>query len=153
MKNHLHIKKELFEACLLFVENKLSTVEEIIASNQKALQSETKSSAGDKHDTARAMMQLDVEKMAIQLAEAQKLKIALSNINPDSVHTKIQLGSVIKTNTASYFISICAGLIDMDGVAYYAISPVTPIGKMMIGLSVGEAFSFNGRDFEILGIE
>ena len=146
-------KNKLFEYCTNYVHQRVQNAQNAINNAQDSSNSETKSTAGDKHDTARAMMQLDVEKMAIQLAEAQKLKIALSNINPDSVHTKIQLGSVIKTNTASYFISISAGLIDMDGVAYYAISPVTPIGKMMIGLSVGESFSFNGRSFEILAID
>ena len=52
-----------------FVNNRLQTVQDtLFHSNQKALQSETKSSAGDKHETGRAMLQLEMEKAGQQLS-------------------------------------------------------------------------------------
>jgi len=45
----LKIKEALFNQCQSFVNKRLQTVEAVLSSNQKALQSETKSSAGDKH--------------------------------------------------------------------------------------------------------
>ena len=56
MKNTLLIKKELLQACFQFVEEKHNTISKSIASNKKDLFSETKSSAGDKHETGRAMI-------------------------------------------------------------------------------------------------
>ena len=62
MRDFLKIKEQLYEACLLFVKNRLETVTNVIESNKKAMFSETKSSAGDKHETGRAMLQLEMEK-------------------------------------------------------------------------------------------
>ena len=59
----MNIKEELLKKCHQFVNNRLQNIEETISSNQTALQSETKSSAGDKHETGRAMLQLEMEKV------------------------------------------------------------------------------------------
>ena len=45
----MNIKKELYNQCISFVNKRLQTIEDTISSNQNALQSEIKSSAGDKH--------------------------------------------------------------------------------------------------------
>jgi len=60
-------KEILFNTCVEFVNKRAKTVASIIRSNQKALTSETKSSAGDKHETGRAMLQLEMEKASLQL--------------------------------------------------------------------------------------
>ena len=73
----MNLKQELFTQCENFVNKRLQTVEEIITSNQKGLQSETKSSAGDKHETGRAMLQLEMEKAGQQLASIQQMKSTL----------------------------------------------------------------------------
>ena len=65
----LKIKEEIFSQCKSVVNNRLQTVEAVLSSNQKALQTETKSSAGDKHETGRAMLQLEMEKAGQQLSE------------------------------------------------------------------------------------
>ena len=54
MDKELQIKKRLLESCKKQVDTKYETVVSIMVSNQKALESETKSSAGDKHETGRA---------------------------------------------------------------------------------------------------
>ena len=67
----IFIKQELFGQCQNFVNSKLDTIRQTINELQQALNSETKSSAGDKHETGRAMIQLEREKMGRQLAEVQ----------------------------------------------------------------------------------
>jgi hypothetical protein len=74
----MDIKEVLLKQCALIVNNRLETVEKIISSNQKALQSETKSSAGDKHETGRAMLQLEIEKASQQFIAIQEMKLASS---------------------------------------------------------------------------
>ena len=149
----MSIKKKLFNYCQSFVSDRISNIQKAIENAQNSSNNETKSTAGDKHDTARAMMQLEVEKMSKQLSEANKLKIGLTHIQPESIHDNIQMGSVVRTNQANYFISISAGNILMDKENYYAISPVTPIAKLMIGLKKGENFTFNGQTIEVIEIE
>ena len=51
------IKQQLYKKCQDFLNQRLETIQNTILDIQNALQSETKSSAGDKHETGRAMLQ------------------------------------------------------------------------------------------------
>ena len=57
------IKKQLFSECQNFVNSKLEAIHRTIEGLQNSLTSETKSTAGDKHETGRAMAQLEQEKI------------------------------------------------------------------------------------------
>ena len=76
----MNTKEITYNLCKTYVDKRLETIEEIISSNQKALQSETKSSAGDKHETARAMLQLEMEKAGQQLASISQMRLILAKI-------------------------------------------------------------------------
>ena len=101
MKDSLKIKKKLYEACLLFVNEKYNTVHTIIESNKKALHSETKSSAGDKHETGRAMLQLEIEKASQQLDAILQMKEVMKKIIIENTSTSVCLGSLILTDKAT----------------------------------------------------
>ena len=116
------------------------------------MQSETKSSAGDKHETGRAMLQLEREKAGHQLAEIEKTKQILSKINTESTSKNIGLGSVVYTTTSNYFISISAGELKVDGEMFYAISASTPIGQLLLGKSIGDEVVFRNMSFKITKI-
>jgi transcription elongation GreA/GreB family factor len=142
----------LHQICSKFVENRAETVGEIIASNQKALQSETKSSAGDKHETGRAIVQLEMEKASQQLASIDLMKEVLSKINPEKNSNIVQLGSVVITTLGNYFLSIGMGEIELKNIIYYAVSTSSPIGRILLGLKVGESSVFNEKEMEVLAI-
>ncbi|CAM1349881.1 3-oxoacyl-ACP synthase [Tenacibaculum insulae] len=139
----MNIKEELYQLCKTDVNKRLQTIEEIISSNQKALQSETKSSAGDKHETGRAMLQLEMEKAGQQLHGIVKMKETLSKINLTSVSNMAHLGSVIKTTQACFFLSVSSGKLMVNNQTYYAVSVSSPIGSMLLGKNVGDTFTFN----------
>lgn len=151
MKNE-SLKKELYQICSEYVENRADTVGEIIASNQKALQSETKSSAGDKHETGRAMLQLEMEKASQQLASIDQMKVVLGRINPEKISIAVQLGSVVMTTLGNYFLSIGMGKIELNKTIYYAVSTSSPIGKILLGAKVGSSLVFNTKEIQILDI-
>lgn len=146
------IKEELYNLCLTFVEQRLLTVNKTILDIQNSLQSETKSSAGDKHETGRAMLQLEREKAGHQLAEIEKQKQILQKINIESKHQKVALGSVIKTTQANYFIAVSAGEIVVDKTKYYAISAATPIAQLLLSKGVDDAIIFRDNKFKIKDI-
>jgi len=145
----LKIKQQLFDLCKDFVNKRLQTVEEIISSNQKALQSETKSSAGDKHETGRAMLQLEMEKASQQLEGISIMNQILSKIDISKSSKIAHLGSVIITENATYFLSISDGQLSLDKKNYFAISVSSPIGKMLLGKKENEEVSFNGNLIKI----
>ena len=140
----LKIKEALFEQCEVFVNKRLYNIENVISSNQKALQSETKSSAGDKHETGRAMLQLEIEKAGQQLAGITQMKAVLSKIDISKTSKNACLGSVIITDKARYFLSISAGQLVVVDKSYFAISVASPIGKLLLGKQEKEVISFNG---------
>ncbi|REE27972.1 hypothetical protein DFQ09_101814 [Winogradskyella pacifica] len=147
------IKDELYKSCLKFVNDRLLTVQNTILDIQNSLQSETKSSAGDKHETGRAMLQLEREKAGHQLAEIEKQKQILQKVNSESKHTKVALGSIVKTTKSNYFIAISAGEIRIKDCKIYAISVATPIAQLLLSKAVGDTVQFRDDVFTITKIE
>jgi 3D (Asp-Asp-Asp) domain-containing protein len=117
----MSIKQELYNQCLEFIDNRLQTVQNTIKDIQKSLLSETKSSAGDKHETGRAMLQLEREKAGHQLAEITKVKETLSRVNIEKPSQIIGLGSVVYTSGINYFIAISTGELIVNNEKFYAI--------------------------------
>ena len=148
----MNIKEVLFTKCQTFVENRLQTIQNTINEIQESLTSETKSSAGDKHETGRAMLQLEREKTGHQLAEIQKLKENLTKVDINSSSQTIAIGSVVCTSQFNYFIAISAGELVVGDVNYFAISPSTPIGKLLIGKTVGDQVEFKEEKLSIRSV-
>ena len=91
------LKIALHQFCQGFVDQRSTRIQSQIKELQTALDSETKSSAGDKHETGRAMLQLEREKLGQQLAEAQDLNRVMQKIDISSKKTAAALGSLVKT--------------------------------------------------------
>lgn len=148
----IDIKKHLFDSCVEFVDRRSANINQIITSNKISLASETKSSAGDKHETGRAMLQLEMEKASQQLAGLNEMTLVLNKINLNESLKNVKLGSLVITTQGNYFLSISAGKITYLGKIYYAISIGSPIGKILLGKALGSNLDFNGKSFNIIGI-
>jgi len=146
------LKTELLHQCQASLDMRLKSVSGVIDDLKQSLQSETKSSAGDKHETGRAMVQLEREKAGNQLAEIQKTQELLSKINVENNSKAIGLGSVVLTTKANYFISISAGELKTENQTFFAISPSTPIGLLLLGKSVGDSIVFRDLVFDIVAV-
>ncbi len=147
--NSKKLKEELLHQCQTYVEQRLHRVNLTIIDIQESLTSETKSSAGDKHETGRAMIQLEREKAGQQLAEANKLQGVLSRINIASTSKTIHLGSLVYTSVGNYFISISVNPLTISNTIYYAIAANSPIGKLLLGKTVGDCVAFNDKKITI----
>ncbi|SHI72421.1 hypothetical protein [Algibacter luteus] len=148
----MNVKQELYNQCLEFVENRLQSVQNTINEIQESLQSETKSSAGDKHETGRAMLQLEREKAGNQLAEIENTKQILFKVNTDKSMSKVGLGSVVYTTKANYYIAISAGEIKVGNEKFYAISANAPIGQLLAGKTTGSVITFREESFKITNV-
>jgi len=146
------LKKELLQFCHNFAEKRLTRIQKSIKGIQASLSSETKSSAGDKHETGRAMLQLEREKLGKQLAEAEKMKLVLNKVSSENNPTLIALGSLVKTSKSNYFISISAGEYKTDTHSVYCVSAQTPIGKLLLGKAKNDSILFNGESILITEI-
>lgn len=145
----MNLKEELLNQCKKFVENRLQTVQKTMISYQNDLESESKSSAGDKHETGRALLQLEMEKTSQQLEGIMQMKEILDKIDISKTSKKVHLGSLVFTQNECYFLSISAGKIGINNDVFYAISTSSPIGKMLLGKQENEQFLFLGNTFTI----
>ena len=146
------IKQELYKACVAYVKQRIETANNAVIDAQASANSEEKSTAGDKHDTARAMMQLAAEQNAKHLTAAKKLNHALTLIDPDSSSTKVGLGSLVMASNGNFYIAVSVGKIELEGKIYFAISPSSPMGQILTGLKKGDKTEFNGTRIEILHV-
>lgn len=142
--NYSEVKIQLHQQCILLVNKKISELESLLQDAQESANNETKSSAGDKHETARAMAQLETEKLSAQLNDALKLKDLLHQINPEKTSDKVELGSLVKTNNGIFYIAVSLGKLSIKGNEVFVISPIAPIGKLLLTKKEKESFSFNG---------
>lgn len=146
------IKLALHNGCVLFTQNRLDTINKTILELQESLTSETKSSAGDKHETGRAMVQLEREKAGHQLAEIQKVNQLLAKISTEKTSKVIGLGSVVYTTKSNYYIAISAGELEVDTQKFYAIAANTPIAQLLLGKTIGDDIVFRAQNFSITDV-
>lgn len=145
----MDIKARLYALCQQYVQQRIDTFQEAIDASRAAVNDETKSSAGDKYETGRAMAQLDQEKNMQQLVEAQSLKNALARIDPAQQSRSAAPGSLVITDKGNFYLAISAGKLELDGEVYYAVSLSSPIAKELLGKAENGQVQFNGMQYQI----
>jgi transcription elongation GreA/GreB family factor len=148
----LAIKAALLAQLLHHLEQSIVETEQAIASAKESRDNESKSSAGDKYETGRAMMQIELENNGRQLDKTRLAKQDLQQLNVQEPHTLVSQGSLVHTNQGIYFISIGFGKLELAEQPYYAISLASPIGQALKNAKVGDSVSFQGKLLEVLRI-
>jgi len=143
------LKEQLYNQCADYVQKRMDAAEQGIKEARQASSEDTKSSAGDKYETGRAMMQQETDRNLIQLNEANKLKVALNNISSAITSTHAEAGSLVITNNGKFYLAISAGTLTVDGESYFAVSPASPIGLKLKGQGGGSSFDLNGKLYTI----
>lgn len=146
------LKKELYRLCDESIQQRIDHAYDALKLAQESANDETKSSAGDKHETGRAMAQLEAEKANAQLDQAMNLKHQLEKLDPSTHTEKVVVGSLVICKTARFLLTVSAGTLKHDGQTYFAISADSPIGKLLLGKSKGDSISFNGITHEIIAL-
>ena len=152
MNDHEGIKGRLYEACVQFVARRITNAERAVAEAQEAANQESKSSAGDKHEVGRAMMQIEIERATVQLHEAATLQKVLAQVDLNIKSEQVALGSLVHTSSGLFYMAIAAGKIELSGVIYYAVSALSPIGKRLLGKNSGESFELNSHTTQVIEV-
>ena len=105
-----------------------------------------KSSAGDKFETSRVLMQTEYDKIHNQLLILKNQLRAIKSISLSDKKNKVGVGSFIKTNKSFYFISIGLGKQIIDNNDIYIISLSSPIGKLLNNKKKGDKIVFNNNE-------
>jgi transcription elongation GreA/GreB family factor len=143
-------KTSLKEHCITLINNRIDGIVRGMAAAQLAANEETKSSVGDKYETARAMNQLEKDMLARQLAENKKELAAMLEVDVTGEYDEVKTGSLIRTNEMYFFILGGLGKMTVEDATVFVISPNAPLARSIMGKKAGEEMQFNTQTMEIL---
>lgn len=147
------LKNALLDHCIDYINERINTAESALEDNRAGLEIDSKSSAGDKFETSREMIQQEVIRNELLLAEARAMEAALSRINIDSSFTTVQNGSLAITNHGSFFFAIAVGKVEVNKKDYFIISISSPLGQAFKDKRAGDKVVFNGKTYQIKEVQ
>ncbi|MDQ0477541.1 hypothetical protein [Chryseobacterium sp. MDT2-18] len=139
MQKNIIVKSEVRTYVKEIISQKIHKLENFMEFTLEASREVKKTS---KYDSIREEMQEEIYQMQKQMASLKDLQRNLSKIS-DYPSERIQLGSIVFTNKARFYISISLGEFFFEGDRFYAISEESPMAKMMFGKQVGDSFTLN----------
>ncbi len=127
----------------------ISSLQQQLSEIETARNEETKSSAGDKFETSREMMQQAADQVQGQLDRTQELLQQLKRLSEPVQNDRIEEGHLVHTDKGIYFLSVPFGKIKGLPDTVYALSVASPLGKLLLGKSQGDVVTFNQREILI----
>ena len=145
-------REYIYNACRDHLSNQIDSLNKLIEQAQEAANNETKSSAGDKYETGRAMMQAEKDRLAVQLNDKISNMRVLDSISISSISEQVQLGSIVVTEVNTFFIGPALGQIKTEKGHFFAISPNSPLALELLNKKKGASFFINNQEFTILDL-
>jgi transcription elongation GreA/GreB family factor len=145
-------KKQWIAECLKRLGLRRNEIVEEIEQIVSDISGETKSSAGDKHETSRALMQNQREQIGQRLKETEAMITSLMQIDPQQTKLQVESGSLVTTNKGIFMISIGYGSLTKDGTTCFFLSMQSPLGIAMKGKKKGDVFLFNNQEYMVLEV-
>jgi len=150
---HHPLKSALVAHCRSYASGRVAELREEIRRLQSSANEETKSTAGDKHETARAMAQLEVEMLLKRLEDALRLEQNALALSDRPTGERVVNGSLVVTNSGTFFIAISVGAVTVENRPFFVVSPESPIGRSLTGKASGDTVQWNGKHYSLLKVE
>jgi len=147
--DQIEFKNKLKQFCQDAIENRINVAREAMQRAQEAANTEEKSSAGDKYETARAMGHLQKDMHARQIHEYEKELAALYAINAATVCDTVQPGCFFETATLSFFVAAGLGKRLVNGKTILFLSASAPLALALRNKKTGDPFHFAGSTVTI----
>jgi hypothetical protein len=143
------LKEKVIAECKRLLNDKRASLSGDLESIAESMSNESKSSMGDKHETARARMQSEFEQLETYRNDVNTLIQTLERINPLEVAESVFTGTIVETNNGTFFLAIPLGKIVVDGREIFVISPISPMGKVLMGLRAHDNITVNGLSYRV----
>tara|TARA_Y100000739_G_C20487067_1_gene408656 strand:- start:183 stop:635 length:453 start_codon:yes stop_codon:yes gene_type:complete len=146
----MEIKKEIVHHTVnQQLSYRIKKLEKALEMQIESLKTTSESTAGDKHNTSRAMMHIEEDKLKLQLAKLYELKLLMNKIIPFKKNNNITIGSLVETNKGLLYIAIPLGKIKIRNLELMIISLVSPIGRALKGKQENDQFTFKNQKWII----
>ncbi|WP_118975849.1 hypothetical protein [Taibaiella koreensis] len=143
-------RQEVYEHVQHLLEQKIAAIQQHLDDLREGLKQETKSTAGDKYETGRAMIHIEQENTGRQLNTLLEQRTALEQLREQPAPGTAGPGSLVHTSKGYFFLSIALGKLEVAGHTVYALSPQSPLGSKLTGTAAGTEVVLNGNRYAIL---
>ncbi len=147
------LKQKIYDHFLQRINEQVAMLQQVLDDLKESGSNETKSTAGDKHETALAMLQIEQANNRSQLQEVLDKKAKLEKLDPTLSAPVVVNGSLVKTNRGYLFLSVALGKAVIDDTTVISLSPQSPLGQKLMGLKAGEEAGINNAVYIIEHIE
>lgn len=147
------MKQQILQRYKEMLQDRIDVFQDMIAGLTVDAQNDAKGSAGDKHETALSMMHLEQEKLNYKLKEYIEQNKILNAIDDTITHKVVALGSLVKVNGMTLFISTALPKILLNETTVFAVSPQAPLGSKLMGKTAGFEFELQGKNYKIESVE
>jgi len=142
-------KVEIHQTILQLLSESIILATKDYALAKESRDSDTKSSAGDKFETGREMMQREMDKISASLDQYKNQINLLNKINLYRSYSLVDLGSLVNTDQGYYFVAIGLGKVEVNSESIMVISLESPIGQLLKGKRTGDTISFREKNIKI----
>jgi hypothetical protein len=143
-------KLQVHETLKAILQRKIETVQNNLLGLKQSAANETKSTAGDKHETALAMLQIEQANNRGQLQTLLLQKEIIDAIDISMEKSTIGLGTLVETNKGCFYISIAQGKIITENHTLYSVSVDSPIGALLLGKQIGDHITVHNTSYNII---
>jgi transcription elongation GreA/GreB family factor len=146
-------KENILNECFSILNAKIKLNESELQKLNSSQNEETKSSAGDKYETSREMMQRERDNLQNNLLANQQLLAQVKAIDTLKTYITVDTGALVETTNGLYFIAIGLGKITVNTQTVFVVSKSSPVGQVILGKKKGEQFTFQQQTITVLDIQ
>ena len=146
-------KADFLNAMHESIRQRISEASLILDGIQESIDAETQSSAGDKHDTSRELMQQERNKAAQNLQNHISMDSLVLKLKTIIVSCEVRFGSLVLTNVGWFFIGLPLGRIQFEDKDILCVSGNAPAAKLLESERVGASIKMNGMNIKILSVK
>jgi hypothetical protein len=143
-------RTRVLQAVEVHLTTRIQTTLDELDSLQASNADNTKSTAGDKHDTERAMVHMEMENLTQRLHQDRRMLYELEAFKKiQHVPTEVIPGSLVSTDRGMFLTGIACGRVSFNARFITGISVQSPLGKQLIGRKTGDIIALNGNKFTL----
>ncbi len=146
------LKQNIINHCVQLIEEQIRGLRAEIADLSAGAANENKSTAGDKHETSRAMMHLEQEKLTKRIAELELQLNQMHQIHNAEHGNQKGNGVLYECDRMNIMVATGLGKIETDNISCYVVSRQSPIAIQLSGKKINDTFVMNKETFTIQNV-
>ena len=146
-------KNDIFDALESHLQAAVGEAQGHLASLQEALTSEAKSTAGDKHETGRAMIHQEMRQVNDTLQRSQSALQEWTRMKQvQTAPVQVASGVLVETTGPWVLVGLPLGKLSLEGGLVLGVSPEAPLAQAWHGAKVGDEVRLGSSMLQIVAL-